>query len=111
MNAKETEQVLSMIAAHYWQRVRKGPDEMALMVATWAEVFRDIPRESHVMPALAEWFGSKEWPPQASELKALAMDLGGPTPLMVAEAEAWKRERAFSDELRLELNEACGKHG
>lgn len=87
MNAEQTGQVLEVIAAHYWQQSRKDEGEKTLQVAAWTEVFADVPREPHVNLALADWLATRKWPPQASELRALALEFGGPTPAMVAAAE------------------------
>lgn len=95
MNATETSEVLDVIAAHYWQQVRKDDREKALMVATWSEVFADVPRDPHVRLALVAWFREHQWPPQASELRRLALQLGGPTPLDVSIGELQSRMDAF----------------
>ena len=104
MNATETSEVLDVIAAHYWQQVRKDDREKALMVATWSEVFADVPRDPHVRLALVAWFREHQWAPQASELRRLALQLGGPTPIDLARAEVQRRvddsRRAEWDALR-----------
>jgi hypothetical protein len=107
MNAKETGMVLEMITAHYWQTPKTAERNAELMVRTWQKTLAEVPLQPHIELALDEWFRTEKWPPQASELRELAMELGGPTPLMIAEAEAWQRRSAFAKDLRMELNERC----
>lgn len=90
MNATETGMVLEMIAAHYWQTPRVGDRNAELMVRTWQKALADIPLQPHIELALDEWFRSETWPPQAAELRERALELGGPTPTQIAEAEAWR---------------------
>ena len=104
MNATETGMVLEMITAHYWQTPKTAERNADLMVRTWQKTLADIPLQPHIELALDDWFKQEKWPPQAAELRERALKLGGPTPTMIAEAQAWKEREAFSrnwdDELR-----------
>lgn len=90
MNATETGMVLEMITAHYWQTPSIADRNAELMVRTWQKALADIPLQPHIEIALDEWFRNEKWPPQAAELRERALDLGGPTPTQIAEAEAWR---------------------
>jgi hypothetical protein len=87
MNAKETGMVLEMITAHYWQTPKTAERNAELMVRTWQKTLADVPLQPHIERALDEWFRTEKWPPQAAELRELALRLGGPTPLMLADKQ------------------------
>ena len=88
MNAKETGMVLEMITAHYWQTPKTAERNAELMVRTWQKALADIPLQPHIELALDDWFKHEKWPPQVAELRELALKLGGPTPMQIAEAQA-----------------------
>lgn len=94
MNATETGMVLEMITAHYWQTPSIADRNVELMVRTWQKALADIPLQPHIEIALDEWFRTEKWPPQAAELRERALELGGPTPAQIAEAEAWRERLA-----------------
>jgi hypothetical protein len=72
VNSEQTEHILSLIAAHYWQKVNKTPEQMALMVGTWTTVFADLDIDD-VVTALNRWIRDDDegWPPQAGQLRAI----------------------------------------
>lgn len=76
MTREEVGMVLDMIRAHYWQVLKAGENDRALMLRTWEAVFLDLPLRPHIESALAEWFRTEKWPPQASELRAMAIEHG-----------------------------------
>ncbi|MGE0541240.1 MAG: replicative helicase loader/inhibitor [Dehalococcoidia bacterium] len=96
MNAKETGMVLEMITAHYWQTPKTAERNAELMVRTWQRALADIPLRPHIELALDDWFRHEQWPPQVAELRERALELGGPTPTMIADAQAW-RERSLEE--------------
>jgi hypothetical protein len=44
------------------------------MVETWVKALEDVPLRPHIENALDWWFKNQEWPPQASQLRALAKE-------------------------------------
>lgn len=112
MNAKETGMVLEMITAHYWQTPKTAERNAELMVRTWQKALADIPLQPHIEIALDDWFKNEKWPPQVAELRERALNLGGPTPTQVAEAEAWKAREQFAQfEVADEWDERCANDG
>ncbi len=105
MNAKETGMVLEMITAHYWQTPKTAERNAELMVRTWQKALADIPLQPHIELALDDWFKNEKWPPQVAELRERALKLGGPTPTMIAEAQAWQEREQFSREWDEQLRE------
>lgn len=85
MDIAEVGRLLGLIAARY-PNARLGEDEN-LTIQAWAITLEDVPAEPHMGLALREWFTTQKWPPDAAELRRLALDLGGPTPAMLARAE------------------------
>lgn len=85
MNAQEVGHVLGIIAARY-PNARLGQDE-ELTIQAWHITLEDIPAQPHAELALRQWFRERRWPPDASELRELALQLGGPTPAMLDRAE------------------------
>lgn len=96
MNAKETGMVLEMITAHYWQTPKTAERNAELMVRTWQKALADIPLQPHIELALDDWFKHEKWPPQVAELRELALKLGGPTPMQIAEAQAWREREQYA---------------
>mgnify|MGYP000861643764 FL=1 len=109
MNATETGMVLEMITAHYWQTPKTAERNADLMVRTWQKTLADIPLQPHIELALDDWFKQEKWPPQAAELRERALKLGGPTPTMIAEAEAWNAREAFGTEYDDSWRERCAE--
>lgn len=99
MNAKETGMVLEMITAHYWQTPKTAERNAELMVRTWQKALADIPLQPHIELALDDWFKNEKWPPQVAELRERALELGGPTPAMMAEAQAWNERQQYGRDL------------
>ena len=95
MNLEETAQILGLIASRY-PNAKLGEDA-ALTAQAWQITLADIPLRPHAELALRRWFELKPWAPDASEIRSLALELGGPTPAMVAEAE---RNRAVDGHWR-----------
>ncbi len=89
MNERETGMVLEMIRAHYWQTLKSGENDRALMLRTWSKALDDVPLRPHIENALEWWFKHEQWPPQASQLRERAMD----------EIKALKRERENAETL------------
>ena len=84
MNAQEVGQLLGLIAARY-PNGRLGQDE-ELTIQAWHLTLSDIPLRPHAERALRDWFERKPFAPDASEVRRLALELGGPTPAMLSEA-------------------------
>jgi hypothetical protein len=89
MNAQEVGKLIGLLASRY-PNAKLGEDE-ELTIQAWTITLEDVPAEPHMALALREWFMDRRYPPDASELRKVALELGGPTPAMEARAE---RERA-----------------
>ena len=72
--------ILMMIRQHYWTKWREasGSDEIAnplLMVEMWGRALKGLSRRA-IESALDEWIKTEAWPPQASDLRKLALRQG-----------------------------------
>ena len=85
MTKAEVAQLIGILKARY-PRAEWGPDD-ALTVEAWHLTLDDVPMKPHMELALRAWFDEQKWAPDASELRVLALDLGGPTPTQIAWAE------------------------
>lgn len=66
--------------------------------------------QPHIELALDDWFKSEKWPPQVAELRERALKLGGPTPMQIAEAVAWRAREEFARfEVADEWDARCAK--
>lgn len=74
MNRTETAMVLDLIRAHYWQTLKSGENNRALMLETWTQVLADIPLRPYGEKALSWWLKHEKWPPQAAELRKRARE-------------------------------------
>lgn len=88
MTLDDTAQVLALIASRY-PNAKLGEDA-AMTVQAWQITLADVPMRPHMEVALRAWFEEQKWAPDASELRVLAIDLGGPTPAMIARADYYK---------------------
>lgn len=85
MTLDDTAQVLALIASRY-PNAKLGEDA-AMTVQAWQITLDDVPMRPHMELALRSWFEEQKWAPDASELRVLALELGGPTPTQIAWAE------------------------
>ncbi|TXH50929.1 MAG: hypothetical protein E6Q97_19445 [Desulfurellales bacterium] len=83
--------ILTMIRAHYWTRAREmeEPDQ-ALMIRSWGVALEGLSRRA-IESALREWITFESWPPQASDLRKLALRQGAT--IYNAETVAYVRQQ------------------
>lgn len=92
MTLDETAEVLALIASRY-PNAKLGEDA-AMTAQAWQITLADIPQRPHMDLALRAWFEEQKWAPDASELRDLALKLGGPTPVMIARADYYRARDA-----------------
>lgn len=98
MTKAEVAQLIGILKARF-PRAEWGPDD-ALTVEAWHITLDDVPMKPHMEVALRSWFDEQKWAPDASELRVLAIDLGGPTPAQIALAEYYEASDAHWQALR-----------
>ena len=68
--------ILTRIQAHYWTKLREmETPNMALMTKSWHLALKGLSRRA-IESALDEWVTYEAWPPQASDLRKLAIRQG-----------------------------------
>ncbi len=69
--------ILTRIQSHYWTKVNKEMEapNMALMAASWHRALTGLSMRA-IESALDEWVTHEEWPPQASDLRRIAIKQG-----------------------------------
>lgn len=72
MNREETGRVLDLIRAHYWQTLKAGENDRAMMLETWTLALSDVPLTPYTEIALEWWFKYEKWPPQAADIRERA---------------------------------------
>lgn len=68
--------ILTMIRSHYWSKLREMEEpNQALMIRSWGVALEGLSRRA-IESALNEWIKVEAWPPQASDLRKLAIRQG-----------------------------------
>lgn len=105
MNKAETATVLATIATHYWQTTNLAERNIDLMVETWTMVLSDIPLRPDIESVLERWLRTEKWPPQAAELRELALNADGRRPARIANLRRIKQAGTLGAAGRAELAE------
>lgn len=67
---------MTMIRSHYWTKLREMEEpNQALMIRSWGVALAGLSRRA-IESALDEWIRFEAWPPQASDLRKLALRQG-----------------------------------
>ena len=68
--------ILTRIRSHYWTKLREMEEpNQALMIRSWGVALDGLSRRA-IESALDEWIKYEAWPPQASDLRKLAIRQG-----------------------------------
>ncbi len=68
--------ILTRIRSHYWTKLREMEEpNQALMIRSWSVALDGLSRRA-IECALDEWVKFEAWPPQASDLRKLALRQG-----------------------------------
>lgn len=69
--------ILATIQSHYWTKINKDLERpnIALMTKSWHLALDGLSKRA-IESALVEWVKTNEWPPQASDLRKLAIRQG-----------------------------------